>query len=252
MLPCCFNRHDSARPPKHEGSVEDEKNRANLKYGKNVHNAAIGLQEFQQESVDSKPEHENIEAIGRSSMRLPSRPSKEGGGKNDHRGTLVELHRVPGNAVAEIPRPGQGRRCAVGEVAHAREEAADPPHSKAERQGQNEDSAGRAADAARQLENLDPKNAAEDRPEHTAADPRGARNDQIERAQPVGAQSSGNYQDRPIGSAAARIDREPNRLQIMAIEPPPSSAAPKGGQQIRQQMQTTGHGICQAASPMTS
>lgn len=224
-------------PPKHEGSVKEQQNRANLEYGILVHNAPVGLQELQREAVGGKNQHENVKAIGRCKVGPAARPDEKAGGECQHDRTFVELDRMARDAIAEIMRPRKVGRRAEGEIVHASEETADPPDTQAQSQRQHENSTGRSALAADQLVKLDPHDGPQHRAEHAATNPRMPRDDQIKRPQPIGAECGRDHQHHPIGKGPPGILRQTRRHQIAPVEPPAGSTAERCRQEVGYKMQ---------------
>src|SRR6266702_8027849 len=107
----------------HGGSVQDQAQANHMEEIERTEHGCIRLEEFPYEALQRIPADRQVEAV----------PEPEGiagdealDQHHEHRGHgegLVELHRMAGDAVAEIDAPRQVRGRAVGKVGEAGEEA---------------------------------------------------------------------------------------------------------------------------------
>ena len=116
----------------------------------------IGLEEFPAEPLRPVPDAQGIKAAPHRPGRPPGQARDIDGQEGQHCQRLIDLHRMPRHAVAEVDAPRQSGRHAIGPVRQALEKAAQPPDRDPEGEGAGEQAAGRAAHAARQLVELDP------------------------------------------------------------------------------------------------
>ena len=124
------------------------------------HDRSVRLEELPDEPLRGVDSDEEIEPQkGRKGMPAASQHQKRDH-ERDHDGRLVQLHRVPPHAVAEVDAPGQRGRRAVRTVVQSGQKAADPPdrYRRSERHGESH--AGRSTNPGAGFEQLDTRDAA--------------------------------------------------------------------------------------------
>ncbi len=120
----------------------------------------VGLEELPNESLRPVPSHEDVEAAPHRPRGASLKAHEIEGQKEAHGEGLIDLHRVPPDAIAQVYRPGQRGRGSVGVVRDTGEQAAPAADDDADRQGSGEGDAGRACDSSENLVELDPYDAA--------------------------------------------------------------------------------------------
>src|SRR5882672_3296013 len=136
----------------HGGSVQDQPEANHMEEVERADHGCIRLEEFPHEALQRIPADGEVKAV----------PEPEGVARpetldqhDEHRGHgegLVELHRMAGDAVAEVDAPRHARGCAVGEVGEAGEEAAPATHGYGGGKGRGEDHSGRPLHTGEALE----------------------------------------------------------------------------------------------------
>src|ERR1700678_935048 len=160
-----------------------------MKYRQRTDHRAVGLEKLPDETLHPIIGEHEIKTIGGDKTIPPANCDDIEDGKTGHRHALIQLDRMPSDAVAEIVAPGQRRRRAVGEIVHSRKIAADAADGDADRERQRKAGSGSQAYAPAQFVEFDGDNAAGDRALDRSSDPRKPRKPEIESAEQVGAEA---------------------------------------------------------------
>jgi hypothetical protein len=144
------------------------------------------------------------------------------------------------HAVAQVHRPGQAGRRAMGVVRQAREETAQSTDHHAQAERADEDPAGRALHAPQRLVDLDPDDRARQRAGHAVRQGRRVLAQRVERAGQPSAGNGAQGQEQEI----AAVDPGRDRLDL-ALEPPAVDGHRRGdaqapGQQVEGQVRPGG------------
>jgi hypothetical protein len=123
------------------------------------HDRSVRLEELPDEPLCGVDSDEEIEPQ-RDRKGMPSSQHEKRYDERDHDGRLVQLHRVPPHAIAEVDAPGQRGRRAVRMVVQSGQKAADPPDRYRRRERHGESHAGRSTNPGASLEQLDTHDAA--------------------------------------------------------------------------------------------
>jgi len=159
--------------------------------------------------------------------------------------------------VAQVHRPGQAGRRAMGVVRQAGEEAAEPADHHAEAERADEDPAGRALDAAQSLVELDPDDGADQRAGHAVRQGRRVLAQRIERAGQPGAGNGPQGQKQEIAAVDPGRHRPDLVLEPPAIDGDRRDGPRAPGQQVEGQVRPGGrrdgdHGTKQPPSVAAS
>jgi len=106
----------------------------------------IGFEELPPEPLHRVDQHENMEAMPPRPALLPDQGGPVNGQKHRNGQRFIDLHRMARDPVAQIDVPRQAGGAAIGLVAQPREQAAPASDDDAQRERDDERSAGRAAD----------------------------------------------------------------------------------------------------------
>src|SRR5438067_3144295 len=100
-------RNELMVPSHHEGAIGEQAETGEMEEVQGAEQPRIGLEEFPDKTLRRVPGDKEIEAVAEKERGSRSEPLQEEGEKREHRQRLVELHRMPADAVAEIDTPGE-------------------------------------------------------------------------------------------------------------------------------------------------
>ncbi len=189
----------------------------------------IGLEELPEKSLRPVPGHEHVEAPPQGPWRANRQAGKIGGQEQGHRQALVDLHGVAADVVAQVHRPGQARRRAIGEIRQSGEQAAKAADDNPGGQGPDEHPARGAPHAAQGLVDLNQDNGPGQGASDAVRQGRRRTPQGVERAGQPGAEHRANAQGDEIGRPGLARHLGHRRLQPPTIEAPPHRGAARPG-----------------------
>src|SRR5580704_11459225 len=125
----------------HDDSVQDQAQADHMEEVERADHGCIRFQEFPDEALQRIPADREVKAVPKPKAVARVKALDQHDEHRGHGDRFVELHRMAGDAVAEIDAPRQVRGRAVGEVGEAGEEAAPAAHRHGGGEGRGEDDA---------------------------------------------------------------------------------------------------------------
>lgn len=196
----------------------------------------IGLEKFPAKPLRPVPDAQHIEAAPHRPRCPPGQPSDVDDQEGQHRQRLIDLHRMAGDAIAQIDAPRQGGRRAESPVRQPLEHAAQPPHGDPYGERPCEQSPGRSAHPARQLVDLHPHHRSGQGADHAVRQRRVGRHQGVQRSGQPGAERRAERQAGRV--AGSDRPRRPvgQTTQPPAIERKTKSCARRPTDEVKQQM----------------